>query len=84
MNIGKKIKEVLESQGRAAAWLADKIEINEITLRGKLNRNSISADDLLKISIILDINLEELKMEYKDLWREDHNWGDQRFIKEID
>lgn len=73
MNIGKKIKEVLESQGRAAAWLADKIEINEITLRGKLNRNSISADDLLKISIILDINLEELKMEYKDLWREDHN-----------
>jgi hypothetical protein len=73
MNIGKKIKEVLDNQGRTAAWLADKIDINEITLRGKLNRNSISADDLLKVSIILDINLEELKVEYDSLWREERD-----------
>lgn len=61
MNLGLKIKERLDEQGRTIAWLADKLSVNEKTLAGKLNRNSITGEDLLLMSYLLNINLIKLQ-----------------------
>jgi len=63
MNIGSYIKNILKEQGRSQAWIADKLELNEKTFSGKLKRNNITGEELLKIAQLLGINLEELKGE---------------------
>ena len=63
MDIGEYIQQVLKEQGRSQVWLADKIGIHDKTFSGKLKRNSISGEELLKIAKVLGINLEELKVE---------------------
>ena len=63
MDIGEYIQQVLKEQGRSQVWLADKIGIHDKTFSGKLKRNSISGEELLKIAKVLGINLEELKGE---------------------
>jgi len=63
MNIGSYIKNILKDQGRSQAWLANKLELNEKTFSGKLKRNNITGEELLKIAQLLGINLEELKGE---------------------
>ena len=63
MDIGEYIQQVLKGQGRSQVWLADKIGIHDKTFSGKLKRNSITGEELLKIGKILGINLEELKEE---------------------
>jgi transcriptional regulator with XRE-family HTH domain len=63
MSLGKYIKDRIKSQGRTIAWVADRMNINERTFAGKLNRDSITGEDLIKISHILGINLEQLKRE---------------------
>ncbi|MEC4565372.1 hypothetical protein L8C07_05395 [Paenibacillus sp. CMAA1739] len=65
VNLGKYIKDIIKAQGRTIAWVSDQLSFNERTLAGKLNRNSVSGDDLMRLSILLGINLEELKEEYK-------------------
>jgi hypothetical protein len=61
MNLGKYIIEVLEQQGRSKTWLADKMNINVKTFVGKLKRDSITGQELLRMAEILNIDLEELK-----------------------
>lgn len=63
MDIGEYIQQVLKEQGRSQVWLADKIGIHDKTFSGKLKRNSITGEELLKIAKVLGINLEELKGE---------------------
>lgn len=63
MDIGEYIQKVLDEQGRSQVWLADKIRMNDKTFSGKLKRNSISGEELLRIAKVLGINLEELKGE---------------------
>jgi hypothetical protein len=63
MNLGKYITQVLEQQGRSKTWLADKMNINVKTFTGKLKRDSISGQELLRIADILNLDLEELKIK---------------------
>jgi plasmid maintenance system antidote protein VapI len=64
MYIGEHIQKILDEQGRSQVWLADKIGINDKTFSGKLKRNSITGEELLRIAKVLGINLEELKGEF--------------------
>lgn len=61
MDIGEYIQNVLDEQGRSQVWLADKLGVHDKTFSGKLKRNSITAEELLKIAVILNIDLEKLK-----------------------
>ena len=63
MDIGSYIKNILKEQGRSQAWLADKLELNEKKFSGKLKRNNITGEELLRVAKLLGINLEELKGE---------------------
>ncbi len=63
MNIGQYIKNNLKSEGRSIRWLSKQLNINEYTLNGKINRNSITAEELLKIGKILDWDLNKLRDE---------------------
>lgn len=63
MNIGEYVKDYLKKEGRTAMWVSEKLDINYKTLVGKINRNALSAIELLKISALLDMNLEDLKKE---------------------
>jgi DNA-binding CsgD family transcriptional regulator len=63
MNIAAYVEVRLTSKGITKQWLADKLEINYKTFVGKLKRNSITAEELLKISYYLDIDLNQLKRE---------------------
>ncbi|NBI28648.1 hypothetical protein [Chengkuizengella marina] len=62
MNLGKYIKAELMIKSLSIRWLADQLDINEKTLAGKLNRNSITGEDLLEIGGFLEINMNELKI----------------------
>ncbi|MFE6075735.1 hypothetical protein ACFVQB_14785 [Paenibacillus sp. NPDC057886] len=61
--LGLLIKKKLENSGRSIAWLADKLDINEKTLAGKLKRESISGEEILVITTILGIDIRELQKE---------------------
>jgi len=65
MDIGEYIQKVLDEQGRSQIWLADKLGINDKTFSGKLKRNSITGEELLRTSKLLGINLEDLKEKIK-------------------
>lgn len=56
-----RILDELKKQDRTRGWLANKTGINPKSLVYKLNNNSITADELLVIAKILNIDLEELK-----------------------
>lgn len=61
MNLGEYIASVIERQGRTKTWVSDKSGINYKTFVDKLNRDSITGKELLRIAKVLNINLEELK-----------------------
>ncbi|MDR7870719.1 MAG: hypothetical protein RIN55_07680 [Tissierellaceae bacterium] len=61
--LGEYIKKCIKEEGKTSIWVADKLGINYKTFVGKLNRDSITAEELLKISVLLDINLENLKRD---------------------
>lgn len=63
MNIGKYIKDHIKNQGRTVKWVADQLKMNPQTLFSKLNRGGLSAEDLIRLSILLNINLNKLKEE---------------------
>ncbi|MDY8021223.1 hypothetical protein [Paenibacillus polymyxa] len=75
MYLGFIFKQQLENQGRTIAWLADKLEINEKTLAGKLNRNSITGEEVLIISVLLGIDIRKLQKEaYKQKFESGGNF----------
>lgn len=61
MRFGDFFKDKLNEQGRSIRWLAMQLDMDEKTLAGKLNRNSIPGNELLTIARVLNINLDEIK-----------------------
>lgn len=61
MNIGNLIFDELKNQGRKKVWLAEKIGIPNSTLSDKIKKDTFSAEELIKLSIFLDIDLEYIK-----------------------
>ena len=64
MKLNEYIESILKEQERSKSWLADKLDINSKTFLGKMKRNSITAEELLKIGEILNLNLNSLKEEF--------------------
>jgi DNA-binding transcriptional regulator LsrR (DeoR family) len=62
MTIGSYIKEELKAQGRTQRWLAHSMEISEKVLSRKLQDNTLSAAEIVKIAIIIDIDLNVFKI----------------------
>ena len=63
MQIGTLIRKTIRKQGRTQQWIAEQLGLDHKTFSGKLTRNSITGDELLKIAELLDINLEDLKKQ---------------------
>jgi hypothetical protein len=61
LNVAEYILQTIESQGRSKAWVSEQVDIKYRTFLDKLERNSFTAVELLKLSIVLNIDLEELK-----------------------
>lgn len=59
------IEKKMEEEGRSKLWLAGKLNMNKDTFYGKLRRKSFSADELVQIGIIMDLDLNELKKLFK-------------------
>ena len=65
MDIGKYIKNILESKGYTQRQLADKLNIDEKRFSYRLTNNSLSAQELIEIAEILNLDLNQLKNLYK-------------------
>lgn len=63
MTVAEKILEILQSQERSKSWLAEKTDITKQAMNYKLKHNSFTAEELLKLAKVLNIDLEELKKE---------------------
>ena len=63
MKVADYILEILNSQERAKSWLADKVNISKQAINYKFKNNSFTAEELLSVSEVLNINLEELKVK---------------------
>jgi len=61
MTVAEYILEVLSTQERPKSWLAEKIDISKQAIHYKFKSNSFTAEELLRIAKVLNINLEELK-----------------------
>lgn len=57
------ILKTMESQGRNKAWVAEQTNIKYRTFLDKLDKNTFTAVELIKLSKLLNINLEKLKEE---------------------
>jgi hypothetical protein len=53
MHIGKRIKDVLDEQGRSASWLASKIPCERTNMYDIFKREDVSVALLYKVSSIL-------------------------------
>ncbi|EQB4341626.1 TPA: hypothetical protein ACXDAZ_002642 [Clostridium botulinum] len=61
MNVAKIISKTIEDQRHDIKWVAGKVDIPYTTFLYKLKNDNFLAEELLKISKLLNINLEELK-----------------------
>lgn len=67
MHVGKRIREVLDEQGRAASWLAMKIHCERTNIYNVFKREDVSVGLLMKVSRILGHDFfKELSEELKD------------------
>lgn len=66
MEIGRIIETQLDQLGKNQVWLAEKLGWNFKTLNGKINRNSFTWDELLKVAHVLNIDLNELKSKISE------------------
>ena len=53
MHVGKRIKAILDEQGRSASWLASKIPCERTNMYDIFKREDVSVSLLYKISTIL-------------------------------
>lgn len=60
-NLAEYIAQVIESQGRTKVWVAEQSDINYKTFVDKLKRNTFYGEELLRISKVLEIDLNRLK-----------------------
>ena len=54
MHIGKRIKQVMDKQGRSASWLADNIHCERLNVYYIYRRSTIDTELLKKICTILN------------------------------
>ena len=73
MKIGEYIKKIVKEDGKTLAWVAQKMDINYKTFNGKINRGTLSAEDLLKLCALLGISADKLKvsLNYDNLFISD-------------
>lgn len=64
MHLGKYITELIKSQGREKIWVAAQTKVRYRTLLYRLERDGLLAKDLLKISKLINIDLNELKEKF--------------------
>lgn len=67
MTVCDKIKDIINDKGLKQKWVASKIGIPSNTFSYKLSNNTFSADDILKIGIVLNIDLNKLAKELFEL-----------------
>jgi len=65
MKISDYILEVLNSQERQKSWLAEKIGISKQAINYKFKNNSFTAEELIDVSEVLNIDLKEFKEKYR-------------------
>ena len=63
-HIGKLIKHKLEEDGRRIEWFAKKIQCKRRNIYNIFNRFSIDTEQLLKISLVLQINFFDFLSEF--------------------
>lgn len=68
MTLGRRIKAIItKDKGLKLVWVADKLGINEKTFIGRLNLDRLSGEDLLRTAAVCNIDLNELRDEYKNV-----------------
>lgn len=63
-SITTKLNKHIKTKGLKKSWVAAQVDIKYQTFVDKLKNNRLTAEDLLKIAIVTDMNLEELKEEF--------------------
>lgn len=63
ITVGKYISNVLKEQGRQKTWLAAQLNISKEGLNYKIREDAFRANELIKISRMLNIDLEKMKGE---------------------
>jgi len=61
MNLGEYIAKIIDEQGKTKVWVAEKSGIIYKTFVDKLTRDSFTGKELLRVAMVLNINLEDLK-----------------------
>jgi hypothetical protein len=63
MKVGEYISKVLKSQGRQKTWLAEQLNISKEGLNYKIKADAFKANELIKISELLNIDLNKMREE---------------------
>lgn len=63
VTVGRYISNVLKEQGRQKTWLAAQLNISKEGLNYKIREDAFRANELIKISRMLNIDLEKMKEE---------------------
>ena len=61
MNLGDYIKQEIEKQGRTQKWVAEQMNVDRKTFNRKLKTDYFTAQELLQVSKILNLDLNKLK-----------------------
>jgi hypothetical protein len=64
MKLSEYISQVIEKQGRTKTWVAEQSDIKYKTFVDKLTFNRFTAEELLRIAKVLNIDLNKLKEEF--------------------
>ena len=74
MAVADKVKALLNIKGKKIYELAEYLDISPQAMRNKLNRDSFSSNDLIKVADFLDCNLafiinenQKINLEKSDL-----------------
>lgn len=66
MHIGKIVLEKLKYEGKTQMWLAEKLNIPKSTLSGKLKADTLTAIELIKIDLLIDLKYEMIKRKVEE------------------
>ena len=61
MNVSEWLDLKIKEQGRSQKWIAEQLNINYSTLTSYGKKSPIPLESFIKISILLDLDLEEIK-----------------------
>jgi hypothetical protein len=64
MNVAEYIAKVIEEQGRTKTWIAEQSDIKYKTFVDKLTYNRFTAEELIIIAKVLNIDLNKLKEDF--------------------